>query len=631
MHGWRKAEQQPREQRRARAEEHDRPVESDLGAPRQRRRGELQHEVEQPQRQQPSERPAGERKEQALDELLADDARRAGAERAADGDVTFARGRTRELQVRDVRAADEQHEHDRRHHDEERRAGRRDQVLLQRVHRRHPSHALRVVRRVELSQARAERVHAPARFIEADAGLQQADRGGKESRGVRRRRQRRRDPSARRPDLGLGFECHARMTECRLGDADDRVRVVVDAQRLAKHGAVGAERASPEAVADHDDGRDAGRVVLGAEETADLRARAKQLKVGRAREHGFDALRLGPASQVRRDRPDPHHVVEQTGAIAVVHQLRRREARVLQVDAPEVRADADEPIGVRVGQRAEDDGFDDREDGRRGGDADREREQRNQREAGRQAQPADCHPDIAELEHRHLRVSPRCASLVPAARNRAGPRMSSVSQRVRTGVSAHGTPRVRYRTAQVDRVRCHADRGLKRNHRFHRFHRFLSDRSLQSSRACLTDAASSKLDHGVIPKNLCHLWNLWFARDAARRSPRLRGIFASDRPRRPGCRFRSTPRYPSVGSISACSCPHDSQEQPPTQGRKAGRRRSGDGRRRVRRLRRTSPGFGTGVCVQGRIAAIATSCSTGSCRHTKPSSATAASSERRRL
>jgi hypothetical protein len=63
---------------------------------------------------------------------------------------------------------------------------------------------------------------------------------------------------------------------------------------------------------------------------------------------------------------------------------------------------------------------------------------------------------------------------VPASRNRGGPRMSSVSQRVRTGVSAHGTPHVRYRTASGPRRS--PSRWLVafiRIHRLRRFHRFL--------------------------------------------------------------------------------------------------------------------------------------------------------------
>ena len=85
----------PVQQRRAGIERHDGPVQTDFGSARQRVRRQLQHQVQRPERQHQPDTAAERRDHQALDQMLAHDARGTGAQGAPDGHVALAPGSTR--------------------------------------------------------------------------------------------------------------------------------------------------------------------------------------------------------------------------------------------------------------------------------------------------------------------------------------------------------------------------------------------------------------------------------------------------------------------------------------------------------------------------------------------------------
>ena len=118
------------------------------------------------------------------------------------------------------------------------------------------------------------------------------------------------------------------MTEARRQHADDGVPVVVDAQLAADRRRRRAEAAAPQRVADDEHLVDAGRGVLGAEQPSELRPHAEHVEVRRAREQRLDALGLIDLGEVGVDRPDAGDAVEQPAAIAIVEQLRLRQADV---------------------------------------------------------------------------------------------------------------------------------------------------------------------------------------------------------------------------------------------------------------------------------------------------------------
>ena len=95
------------------------------------------------------------------------------AECGADRQLAMASGAARELKVRDVRAGDEQHEPDGREDDEDRRARRADDLLLQRL--KLDAEAL-VRRRIRRLLLRGERSQVALRISERHAGLDRSER-----------------------------------------------------------------------------------------------------------------------------------------------------------------------------------------------------------------------------------------------------------------------------------------------------------------------------------------------------------------------------------------------------------------------------------------------------------------------
>ncbi len=102
---------------------------------RQARRADLHEGVDAPDRDQQAERAAGRREQHALGQELPHQARAAGAQRAANGNLPLPDRRAREQQVRDVGAGDQQHEADRGEQRQQRRTHVADQIVVQRMTR----------------------------------------------------------------------------------------------------------------------------------------------------------------------------------------------------------------------------------------------------------------------------------------------------------------------------------------------------------------------------------------------------------------------------------------------------------------------------------------------------------------
>src|SRR6266516_5710715 len=84
-----------------------------------------------PEREQQPQRAAEQREQRAFGQQLADQAKPSGAESGADGDLTLARRRARQQQVRGVGAGDEQNESDRAEENQKGKLHVRDHMLVQ--------------------------------------------------------------------------------------------------------------------------------------------------------------------------------------------------------------------------------------------------------------------------------------------------------------------------------------------------------------------------------------------------------------------------------------------------------------------------------------------------------------------
>jgi hypothetical protein len=182
-------------------------------------------------------------------------------------------------------------------------------------------------------------------------------------------------PSSRKPGI-IAAEAKRRRHR-----ADDLMRTPVDDDRALEHGVIAAERAVPVAVAEHHHVRRAGPVVRLREPAADRRRHAKRAQHALARRQRPDFLGIALAGHGRgRPRaPDPH-VLQGLRVVGVGRVDRVIEIRL--IDAADRVHDPHERVGVRVGQRVDQDPVHDAEDRGRGADAEREREDRGSGEAG---------------------------------------------------------------------------------------------------------------------------------------------------------------------------------------------------------------------------------------------------------
>ena len=342
---------------------------------------------------------AADGQQDAFDERLRDDLRSRRADRHPYCRLRPPRDRSREQQVRDVGAGDQQHEPAHGHqqlqaagvllfHDPDAGAGRddRDRLLRQQVlDVRQPVRRPARVTRDPLAQDVGE----PWRdAVSRGAGLEAADDA--QPGGDRLAQQRvgagdhrfvlKRDPE-------VGWVVAQRIAEeARRRHAGDRERVPLDDQRLADERLIAAVGRFPRVMAEHDHRRGRRRVVLRGEDAAAERADAEGREVvagdvfrperarGDVHARPADAdteaagLEGGQLFEFRRFGFDPFEERVREHAPAILRSAL--DAAVVAV------ADAIEAFRVGDGERAQHDRVDQGEDRGRAADTERERQDR---------------------------------------------------------------------------------------------------------------------------------------------------------------------------------------------------------------------------------------------------------------
>ena len=191
-----------------------------------------------------------------------------------------------------------------------------------------------------------------------------------------------------------------RIRESRWGHADDRVRRAFDRHRLANGVAAAPETLQPEAVAEDDHSVMPRIVFVAAEPASENRPDAQHIEeagadLGAVGADGRAAARYRQADVVDRGHARQHAILR-----AHVEEVRARHHR--QRTARHLMEHADQSLGSFVGKRLEDDGVDHSENRRVGADAQRQRQQCDDREAGDRAR-----------RRRPWRMSWRRASMSP--------------------------------------------------------------------------------------------------------------------------------------------------------------------------------------------------------------------------
>jgi hypothetical protein len=172
-------------------------------------------------------------------------------------------------------------------------------------------------------------------------------------------------------------------------DGDDRQRSILDRQPAAHDAGIATERALPEAVAQNDDARIGARarVVVG-KTAAKHRTHAEHAIQIARRLQPRDLFGAARAHHVERRRLHQHQRLERTCArlpLDVVRRmhgqelpnlaggaLRPRRRRRVTLNALDHLVQHDQPIGLWVRQRPQQDRIDDRENGRVGADGEGE-------------------------------------------------------------------------------------------------------------------------------------------------------------------------------------------------------------------------------------------------------------------
>jgi hypothetical protein len=314
-----------------------------------------------------------------------------GAERRANRQLAPARRRARELQAGDVRARDQQDERDRGEQDQRRRLHAADDLVAE---PHEPERPAGVEAGIRGRQPRGNAIGLGPRLAERRAIFEPAE-NPHGPRAARKAAAVERIGAERQPHVGGRRKGQER--EAGRQHADDLHRAAVEGQRGADGIGGRCESTLPQAVADQRDRRSARTFFRSGQCPSQRGAHAEHVEEV-ARDHReLHLLRVCLSGHVSAsERPRGETVV--TAAVGpkifeVRLRQRQLELALLRLASPEKH----EAVGVREGKRVEYDAVDNRE--HRGGRADpeRERDDGDQREAGRPEQPAGGVSEV--LEH----------------------------------------------------------------------------------------------------------------------------------------------------------------------------------------------------------------------------------------
>ena len=278
----------------------------------------------------------------------------------------------------EVHGGDDEHESHRAEEHEQGGSHLSDDRVAQRSDRRRSEVSIILVLGGESAR---DRVHLRVRLPDGDAGLHPRD-DVHDSHRANARNRLIRDRRIRDVHLDRG----RRKAEAGRHHADDLVRLAAERDAPPDDGCRSAELALPEIVAEHDQlvVRAAHHLFV-ARNAADFRRDAERVPEPRRDERGGDALRLADAGEVGAAHPLDVEVAADVGEhstprapVIEVHRGDRSGigCSLHDLDLPH----ADELLGIRKGERFEQDAVDDAEDRAVRADPQRERQNRDERE-----------------------------------------------------------------------------------------------------------------------------------------------------------------------------------------------------------------------------------------------------------
>jgi hypothetical protein len=344
---------------------------------------------------------------------LLNEPRTARADGETDADFLLAPRRAGEEHAGNIRAGNQQDEADDEHESERDRANRpiRNRMNVNVLGRQRADIEALVRLLVGGLQTLADERHVRGRGVVGRAGFQPAfdehpsRAPALEARGAGRRH--RADDAARldlvdvshrRPHLRCQERHHA--GERRRRDANDRVRLAVDSDRLADGRRAGGVFTIPQPIGDHCRARRARLVVFRQQRAADKRLHAEQLKVVAGHRLAHRKPRAVDQFHGGHRRAVGQHVGEHVVLRFEIEEVRIRAGRVA-IAVAAAGEHVDQPVRALDRQRLEQQGVDQREQRGVEADADGQRRDGDQSERRAAAQPAKRETDVGQEVFEH--------------------------------------------------------------------------------------------------------------------------------------------------------------------------------------------------------------------------------------
>ena len=346
-----------------------------------------------------AERGAGCREHAPFGHELREQAPAARAERRPHGEFLVPRFGARQQQVRQIRARDQQDEQHRALQHPHRRPRAADDLRLQRIE----AQAMRRrVRRVDALLARRV-VHAgdrplPAGEQRVELGLRGGERLPSGEAADEVQIVTAAIPAVRRieHERQVHLDALVREVELRRHDADDRAPHAVHLDGLPDEIRPAPERGLPDLVRQDDDLRAVGPRLGHVEGPSRLRVHAERLEEIGRHERRVDLPRVVGRRQVRLARREGADDGKGPRPLLEFQELGRRHPELVEPHRRKRARDVDEALRLRVAERPQEDGVHNREDRRVRADAERQRHDRDEREARRPGEIAQRVAKVAE-------------------------------------------------------------------------------------------------------------------------------------------------------------------------------------------------------------------------------------------
>src|SRR5690242_11819660 len=172
-------------------------------------------------------------------------------------------------------------------------------------------------------------------------------------------------------------------------DPDDCKGIIIEADDTTDNVRIGAIGTAPQTIAHHDHSSGTGYEVLRTKQPSNLRGNTQHGKVAETAIDPLGALGLTGAGHILATLEDRGHVFKYTRARLQVIQFGLGKPNVPQTYAGLVEKDSYQTIGIGVGQRAQQHGIHDAENGGVCADAEGEREHGDGGEGGTAAELAE--------------------------------------------------------------------------------------------------------------------------------------------------------------------------------------------------------------------------------------------------